>query len=118
MNPRITEPSPPEDLFRTRLEDLISPRHSLVRLAERIDQAALGERLEDYPEDVEAGPALKGIRLKSGLVHLKHTHGTQKSRLSQVPPALTRSALHRVLNASTLLHWGPRSRAAIVISAK
>ena len=53
--PRTPEPSPQEDLFRSRLENLIAPRHPLVRLAERIDWDALNERLGAYYEDTEVG---------------------------------------------------------------
>lgn len=39
MKPKKPEDSPQEELFRNRLENLIDPRHELVRLAERIDWA-------------------------------------------------------------------------------
>jgi transposase, IS5 family len=51
MKPRTPEVTPQDDLFRSRLENLVSPRHPLVRLAERIDWDALNDRLGAYYED-------------------------------------------------------------------
>ncbi len=37
MRPKQPKAEPQEDLFRTRLENLVDPRHPLVRLAGLID---------------------------------------------------------------------------------
>ena len=37
MRPKQPEAEPQEDLFRARLENLVDPRHALVRLAGLID---------------------------------------------------------------------------------
>ena len=41
MRPKTPEVEPTEDLFRLRLEQMIDPRHELVRLGELIDWSRL-----------------------------------------------------------------------------
>jgi IS5 family transposase len=41
MKPRTPDDAPQDDLFRHRLDNIISLQHPLVRLAERIDWANL-----------------------------------------------------------------------------
>jgi transposase, IS5 family len=48
MKPRTPGVTPQDDLLRSRLENLISPKHPLVRLGERIDWDVLNERLEAH----------------------------------------------------------------------
>ena len=54
MKPRAPEPIPQEDLFCSRLENLISPRHPLVLLARRIDWEGLKTEFGAFYEDVVA----------------------------------------------------------------
>jgi hypothetical protein len=44
MRPKQPEAEPQEDLFRARLENLVDPRHALVRLAGLIDWAGSRRR--------------------------------------------------------------------------
>ena len=39
MRPKQQKPEPQEDLFRSRLDQIINMRHELVRLGEEIDWA-------------------------------------------------------------------------------
>jgi len=73
MRPRKPEDDGGEDLFRHRLENIINPRHELVRLAGVIDwdrfDKAFGERYGD-----KGRPALP-TRLMVGLNILKYMEG-------------------------------------------
>jgi hypothetical protein len=56
MKPRTPEGTPQDDLFRSRLENLISPRHPLVLLAQRIDWEGLNTEFGACYEDAVVGP--------------------------------------------------------------
>jgi IS5 family transposase len=73
MQPKERELSKSEDLFRSRLENIIDMRHPLVRLAGRIDWRGLEEHFKVYYAE-EGRPGLP-IRLVVGLQLLKHTEG-------------------------------------------
>lgn len=45
MRPGLTTPEPVDDLFRSRLEQIINMRHELVRLGAQIDWAWLDEEI-------------------------------------------------------------------------
>ncbi len=65
-----------EDLFRSRLENLIDLRHPLARLAQRMPWNALDAALAPtLPPDPAGGgrPAL-AVRLMAGLLYLKHAY--------------------------------------------
>jgi transposase, IS5 family len=81
MKPRIPEGTPQDDLFRSRLENLISARHPLVRLAERIDWDSSNERLGAYYEDAAVGQPPKRTRLMAGILYLKHTYSLSDEAL-------------------------------------
>lgn len=70
MKPRKPESSPHEDLFRTKLEQLINQRHELCRLAQVIDWPSCEQRFGALYAD-EGRPGLP-IRLLVGLEYLKH----------------------------------------------
>jgi transposase, IS5 family len=74
MKPRTPGVTPQDDLLRSRLENLVSPRHPLVRLAERIDWDALNDRPGAYYEDAAVGQPPKPTRLMAGLLNLKHAY--------------------------------------------
>jgi transposase, IS5 family len=59
-------------VFRSRLENLIAPRHPLVRVAERIDWDAMDECVGAHYEDAEVGRPPKPIPPMAGLPNLKH----------------------------------------------
>jgi transposase, IS5 family len=56
MKPRTPEVTPQDDLFRSRLENLISPRHPLVLLAQRIDWEGLNREFGSFYDDAVVGP--------------------------------------------------------------
>ena len=48
MKPRTPDTAPQDDLFRHRLDNIISLQHPLVRLAERIDWDGMNRLLGEY----------------------------------------------------------------------
>ena len=65
-----------EDLFRSRLENLVDRRHALIQLAQRMPWAALEDALQDTlpPAPVGAGRPALPVRLMAGLLYLKHAY--------------------------------------------
>lgn len=61
-----------QDLFRSRLDQMIDMTHELVRLAQRIDWRFLEERFGEVYKDGGGLPPLP-TRLMAGLAILKHT---------------------------------------------
>ena len=80
MKPRTPE-QPHDDLFRNRLENIISLRHPLVRLSRTINWTQLNEILGDYYEDAVVGQPPKPTRLMAGLLYLKHTYALSDEEL-------------------------------------
>jgi IS5 family transposase len=74
MKPQTPEDAPQDDLFRHRLDNIISLQHSLARLAERIDWEAMNQLLGAYYEEAIIGQPPKPTRLMAGLLYLKHTY--------------------------------------------
>ena len=68
MLPRVSD-----DLFRHRLDNIISLQHPLARLAERIDWEGMNNLLGEYYEEAVVGQPPKPTRLMAGLLYLKHT---------------------------------------------
>jgi transposase, IS5 family len=74
MKPRVKpQDSGTEDLFRSKLKNIINLRHELVRLGDLIDWARLEEHFAPYYKD--AGRPGLPIRLVVGLQLLKHIEG-------------------------------------------
>ena len=65
-----------EDLFRSRLDNLVDRRHALIRLAERMPWPALEDALKDTlpPAPVAGGRPALPVRLMAGLLYLKHAY--------------------------------------------
>lgn len=65
-----------DDLFRSRLENLVDGRHPLIRLAQRMPWAALEDALQDTlpPAPVAGGRPALPVRLMAGLLYLKHAY--------------------------------------------
>lgn len=61
-----------QDLFRSRLDQMIDMTHELARLVERIDWRFLEERFREVYRDGGGMPPLS-TRLMAGLAILKHT---------------------------------------------
>lgn len=79
MQLKKIEKNPNEDLFRSRLENIIDMRHPLVKLAEKVDWDKLSKHFEQYYAK-EGRPGLP-IRLICGLQLLKHTEGLSDEEL-------------------------------------
>ena len=73
MQPKKLESNPHEDLFRSRLENIIDMRHPLLKLSEKVDWVKLSKHFEEYYAK-EGRPGLP-IRLICGLQLLKHMEG-------------------------------------------
>lgn len=70
--PRERRDSGKQDLFRSRLDQIINMRHELVRLAQTIDWQVLEKRFGAVYSDGPGMPPLP-TRLMAGLAILKHT---------------------------------------------
>ena len=73
MKPQTPDDAPQDDLFRHRLDNIISLKHPLVRLAQRIDWEAMNQLFGEYYEETAVGQPPKPTRLMAGLLYLKHT---------------------------------------------
>jgi IS5 family transposase len=73
MRPRERRESGKQDLFRSRLDQIIDMKHALVKLAQTIDWAFLEERFGAVYSDGPGSPPLP-TRLMAGLAILKYTH--------------------------------------------
>ena len=71
MRPKTPDDEPTEDLFRLRLEQMIDPRHELVRLAELIDWSRFETEFDALFHPSRGAPAVP-TRLIVGLHYLKH----------------------------------------------
>ena len=58
MGPKSSESDPRDDLFRSRLDNLIDIRHELVRLPELIDWSVFETQWGTLLEDKRGAPAL------------------------------------------------------------
>ena len=72
MRPKKTVRTGQDDLFRTRLEDIVNSRHGLVRLADLIDWRFFEEAIEPLYADV--GRPGVPVRFIVGLHILKHVY--------------------------------------------
>ena len=73
MRPRERRESGAQDLFRSRLDQIIDMDHALVKLAQAIDWRFLEERFGAVYSDGVGQPPLP-TRLMAGLAILKHTY--------------------------------------------
>jgi IS5 family transposase len=73
MRPRERRESGEQDLFRSRLDQVINMEHALVKLARTIDWRFLEEKLGAVYSDGAGQPPLP-TRLMAGLAILKHTY--------------------------------------------
>jgi transposase, IS5 family len=73
MRPRERRESGEQDLFRSRLDQVINMEHALVKLARMIDWRFLEEKLSAVYKDGAGQPPLP-TRLMAGLAILKHTY--------------------------------------------
>lgn len=73
MRPRERRESGDQDLFRSRLDQIIDTEHALVKLARTIDWGFLEPRFGAVYTDAPGRPPLP-TRLMAGLAILKHTY--------------------------------------------
>jgi transposase-like protein DUF772 len=73
MRPRERRESGEQDLFRSRLDQIIDMNHALVKLAHTIDWRFLEERFGAVYTDKPGQPPLP-TRLMAGLAILKHSY--------------------------------------------
>ena len=73
MRPRERRESGEQDLFRSRLDQVINMNHALVKLARTIDWRFLEEKFGAVYKDGPGQPPLP-TRLMAGLAILKHTY--------------------------------------------
>ena len=69
-----------DDLFRSRLDQIIDMEHELVRLSGLIDWQLLGRKLGEVYSDGPGQPPLP-TRLMAGLAILKHTFNLSDEEL-------------------------------------
>jgi IS5 family transposase len=81
MKPKPPPESPTDDLFRQRLENLIDPRHELVKLAALIDWDQFDTQWGTA--FCEVGRPAIATRLMAGLHYLKHTFGLSDEQVVQ-----------------------------------
>jgi IS5 family transposase len=73
MRPKERRESGEQDLFRSRLDQIIDLEHALVKLAKAIDWGFLEEKFGAAYSDKPGQPPLP-TRLMAGLAILKHTY--------------------------------------------
>jgi IS5 family transposase len=73
MRPRERRETGEQDLFRSRLDQIIDGKHALVKLARTIDWGFLEEKFGAVYKDGPGQPPLP-TRLMAGLAILKHTY--------------------------------------------
>src|ERR1700704_2594335 len=83
MRPRERRESGEQDLFRSRLDQIISMDHALVKLAWTIDWGFLEEKFGAVYKDGAGQPPLP-TRLMAGLAILKHTYNLSDEMLSEL----------------------------------
>ena len=76
-----------EDLFRSRLDQIINMNHELVRLGRQIDWRLIGNKLGEVYTDEPGQPPLP-TRLMAGMAILKHMHDLSDEA---VPPSRHRT---------------------------
>ncbi len=82
MKPREREETGEQDLFRSRLDQIIDMNHALVKLARAIDWGFLEQRFGAVYEDGPGRPPLP-TRLMAGLAILKHAHDLSDEALCE-----------------------------------
>src|SRR5882757_7157902 len=97
MRPRERRESGKQDLFRSRLDQIIDMNHALVKLARTIDWRFLEEKFGAVYTDKPGQPPLP-TRLMAGLAILKHTY----RHLEQYPLSVISALAERAVAALVL----------------
>jgi hypothetical protein len=82
MKPRERRETGEQDLFRSRLDQIIDLRHPLVKLARETDWAFLERTFGEAYTDGPGQPPLP-TRLMAGLIILKYTHNLSDEALCE-----------------------------------
>ena len=82
MRPRERRESGKQDLFRSRLDQIIDMNHALAKLARSLDWRFLEERFGAVYSEGPGQPPLP-TRLMAGLAILKHTHNLSDEALCE-----------------------------------
>jgi IS5 family transposase len=82
MKPRERRETGEQDLFRSRLDQIIDLRHPLVRLARETDWVFLERTFGEAYRDGPGQPPLP-TRLMAGLIILKYTHNLSDEALCE-----------------------------------
>ena len=80
MKPPSAPLSQTEDLFRSRLENIIDRDHALVRVGELIPWTRFEKAFGAHYSERRGAPG-KAIRLMVGLQLLKHMHGLSDEKV-------------------------------------
>jgi IS5 family transposase len=83
MRPRERRESGEQDLFRSRLDQVINMDHALVKLARTIDWGFLEEKFGTVYADGSGRPPLP-TRLMAGLAILKHTYNVSDEMVCEL----------------------------------
>jgi hypothetical protein len=81
-----------EDLFRSRLDQIINMKHALVRLGGQIDWRLIGDKLGEVYTDDPGQPPLP-TRLMAGMAILKHMHNLSDDEVLLLGPRRCRATL-------------------------
>ena len=103
MRPRERRETSEQDLFRSRLDQIIDMNHALVKLARAIDWHFLEARFGAVYTDKPGQPPLP-TRLMAGLAILKHTYDLSDEALCDrwvENPYFSTSAARSFSN----MHW-------------
>src|SRR6202047_5020180 len=82
MKPHERRETGEQDLFRSRLDQIIDLRHPLVKLARETDWAFLEQTFGEAYTDGPGQPPLP-TRLMAGLIILKYTHNLSDEALCE-----------------------------------
>jgi transposase, IS5 family len=82
MRPRERRETGEQDIFRSRLDQIIDMKHPLVRLGQRVDWGFLEGRFGEAYTDKPGHPPLPS-RLMAGLAILKHTYDLSDEALCE-----------------------------------
>ena len=103
MRPRERRECGEQDLFRSRLDQIIDMNHALVKLARTIDWRFLEEKLGAVYTDKPGQPPLP-TRLMAGLAILKHSYDFP-TRLCAIAGWRTRTSSTSAARSSSNMRW-------------
>src|SRR5437773_2763249 len=105
MRPRERRETSEQDLFRSRLDQIIDMKHALVKLGRAIDWRFLEERFGAVYTDKPGQPPLP-TRLMAGLAILKHTYITTfPTRLCAIAGWRTRTSSTSAARNFSNIRW-------------